>query len=102
MRENRKLVVRSNLDLAKTNAELQEKINEIRTLSGLLPICAKCKKIRDDQGYWNQLEGYISKHTSATFSHGICPHCADELYPEAMERLRARKETDSGETWIPT
>jgi hypothetical protein len=90
MRENRKLVDRSNLDLAKTNAELQEKIGEIKTLSGLLPICAKCKKIRDDQGYWNQLEGYISKHTSATFSHGICPHCADELYPEAMERLRLK------------
>ena len=102
MRENRKLVERSNLDLAKTNAELQEKISEVRTLSGLLPICASCKKIRDDQGYWNQLEGYISKHTSATFSHGICPNCADDLYPEAMERLRATKETDSGESWIPS
>jgi len=92
MRENRKLVERSNLDLATSNAELQEKINEIKTLSGLLPICARCKQIRDDQGYWNQLEGYISKHTSATFSHGICPNCADDLYPEAMDRLR-RKQT---------
>ena len=75
--------------LERTNADLQDKINEIRTLSGLLPICSQCKKIRDDAGYWNQLEGYISERTEATFSHGICPHCAEDLYPEAMARLRS-------------
>ena len=68
-----------------------EKINEIRTLSGLLPICAQCKKIRNDEGYWEQLEGYISQHSAATFTHGICPHCLDDLYPGTAERIKAKK-----------
>ena len=55
-------------------------MSEIKTLSGLLPICASCKKIRDDKGYWNQIEGYIQKHSAAKFSHGMCPKCSDELY----------------------
>ncbi|MEZ4386400.1 MAG: ABC transporter substrate binding protein [Candidatus Krumholzibacteriia bacterium] len=54
----------------------------VTVLSGLLPICANCKKIRDDQGYWNQLESYIDAHSDATFSHGICPDCAARLYPD--------------------
>jgi len=62
--------------------ELQEAVSNINTLSGLLPICSHCKKIRDDQGYWNQLESYIHKHSQAKFSHGICPDCAAELYPD--------------------
>jgi hypothetical protein len=62
--------------------ELQDALAEVRTLSGLLPICASCKKIRDDQGYWNQIEDYVSSHSQATFSHGICPECAKKLYPE--------------------
>ena len=62
--------------------ELQDALAEVRTLSGLLPICAACKKIRDDQGYWNQIEDYISRHSKATFSHGICPECAKKLYPD--------------------
>lgn len=62
--------------------ELQDALAEVRTLSGLLPICASCKKIRDDQGYWNQIEDYISSRSKATFSHGICPECAKKLYPE--------------------
>lgn len=62
--------------------ELQEALAEVRTLSGLLPICSSCKKIRDDQGYWNQIEVYISHHSQATFSHSICPECAKKLYPE--------------------
>jgi PAS domain S-box-containing protein len=59
---------------------LQEALENVKTLSGLLPICAHCKKIRDDQGYWNQIEGYIQKHSDAQFSHGMCPECSDELY----------------------
>lgn len=66
--------------------ELQKALSEVRTLSGLLPICASCKKIRDDKGFWNQVEMYISKHTSAEFSHGICPECAEKLYPELSEK----------------
>jgi len=62
--------------------ELQDALAEVRTLSGLLPICSSCKKIRDDQGYWNQIEDYISSHSEATFSHGICPECAKKLYPQ--------------------
>ena len=63
-------------------AELKKALEEIKTLSGFLPICASCKKIRDDQGYWKQIESYISDHSEAEFSHGICPECAQKLYPE--------------------
>ena len=62
--------------------DLQEAMSEVKTLSGLLPICANCKKIRDDQGYWNQIEIYIQKHSDAEFSHGICRECAEKLYPD--------------------
>jgi hypothetical protein len=55
---------------------------EVKTLRGLLPICASCKKIRDDEGYWNQIESYIGQHSEAQFSHSICPECAKKLYPE--------------------
>jgi K+-sensing histidine kinase KdpD len=66
-------------------AELREALSRIRTLSGLLPICASCKRIRDDQGYWNQLEAYIQEHSEVEFSHGICPECARKLYPELYQ-----------------
>ena len=62
--------------------ELSRALAEIKTLGGLLPICANCKKIRDDQGYWQRLEHYISEHSAATFSHGLCPDCARQLYPD--------------------
>lgn len=62
--------------------ELQETLTKVKTLSGLLPICASCKKIRDDKGYWNQIESYIQDHSGAEFSHGICPECMKKLYPE--------------------
>jgi two-component system, cell cycle sensor histidine kinase and response regulator CckA len=62
--------------------ELKDALQKIKTLKGLLPICASCKKIRDDHGYWERVETYISKHTQAEFTHGICPECRDRLYPE--------------------
>lgn len=62
-------------------AELQDAVNSVKILRGLLPICASCKKIRDDKGYWNELETFISDHSEADFSHGICPDCARRLYP---------------------
>ena len=62
--------------------ELKKALKEVKTLGGLLPICASCKKIRDDNGYWNQLEDYIRKHSEAEFSHSFCPGCAKKLYPE--------------------
>lgn len=78
--------------LALRNAELQEALTKIKTLSGLLPICASCKKIRDDKGYWNRIETYISDHSEAEFSHSICPECTKKLYPELYDALYPEKE----------
>ncbi len=69
--------------------KLQDALAEIKTLKGFIPICASCKKIRDDEGYWNQLEAYISKHTDAVFTHGICPQCA-EKYKAELEEIRRK------------
>lgn len=68
--------------LEKTVVDLRQAIAEIKTLSGLLPICASCKKIRDDKGYWNQIEVYIRDHSEVEFSHSICPECMKKLYPD--------------------
>jgi hypothetical protein len=65
-------------------AELQAALGKVRTLSGLLPICSACKRIRDDQGYWKQIEVYIRSHSEAEFSHGLCPECARRLYPDLI------------------
>ncbi len=62
--------------------ELKDALCKVKTLSGMLPICSSCKKIRDDRGYWNQIEFYIGEHSDAEFSHGICPDCMKKLYPE--------------------
>ena len=61
--------------------ELKDALGKVKVLSGMLPICASCKKIRDDKGYWNQIEAYITKHSEVLFSHGICPDCVKKLYP---------------------
>ncbi len=61
---------------------LQKALSEVKTLRGFLPICSYCKKIRDDKGYWSQIESYIHKHSDAEFSHGICPECAKKYYPD--------------------
>lgn len=63
-----------------------EDVSELVQLSGLLPICASCKKIRDDKGHWGQIEQYISSHSEAKFTHGICPDCASSLYPEYFKK----------------
>ncbi|OPZ17775.1 MAG: putative transcriptional regulatory protein pdtaR [candidate division BRC1 bacterium ADurb.BinA364] len=62
-------------ELAKKNAELEQALAEVKTLRGIIPICARCKKIRDDQGFWRQVETYIAQHSAAQFSHGLCPDC---------------------------
>lgn len=67
-------------------ADLQSAVAEIRTLRGLLPICSSCKRVRDDSGYWNQIETYISAHADVRFSHGLCPDCARRLYPEVFAK----------------
>jgi DNA-binding NarL/FixJ family response regulator len=63
-------------------AELEEALSKVKTLSGLLPICSGCNKIRDDKGYWSQVEGYIQEHTDAQFTHGLCPDCIRKYFPE--------------------
>ena len=67
-------------------SELQKALVEVKNLSGLLPICASCKKIRNDTGYWEQVEEYIRAHSEATFSHSLCPECAEKLYPELFRK----------------
>ncbi len=74
---------------------LKKSLAKVRKLSGLLPICASCKKIRDDKGYWNQIEAYIRDHSEAEFSHGICPECSEKLYPE-YHRKQIKKAGRSG------
>lgn len=71
-------------------AQLREALAEVKTLSGLLPICCSCKKIRNDEGYWQEIEHYVREHTSAQFSHGLCWECAEKLYPDIMKKTRTR------------
>jgi hypothetical protein len=73
--------------------ELQKALASIKILQGLLPICASCKKIRDDKGYWKQLEVYIRDHSEADFSHGICPECVEKLYGFTLP-------TGGGDRWL--
>ncbi|MEL6823622.1 MAG: response regulator [Calditrichota bacterium] len=70
--------------------EFQDSLAKIKTLNGLIPICASCKKVRDDKGYWNRIEEYIQNHSQAEFSHGVCPACMEELYPEHMSKNKKR------------
>jgi phosphoserine phosphatase RsbU/P len=71
--------------LASKAEALRQALDQIKTLSGIVPICASCKKIRDDRGYWNQVEIYVRDHTEAKFSHGICPECKEKLYPRSRQ-----------------
>lgn len=72
-------------------AQLREALAQVKTLSGFLPICASCKKIRDDSGYWKQIEAYLSAHADVTFSHGLCPDCAKKLYGDFIDVDEALK-----------
>ena len=70
-------------------AQLQEALEHIRTLQGILPICAYCKKIRNDEGYWEQVDAYIRAHSDADFTHGICPDCLEKLLAESFPEKEA-------------
>ena len=72
-----------------------EDISMISELQGLIPICASCKKIRDDKGYWNRVEKYIEDHSEAEFTHDICPECSMEMYAEMQAKVRNRKKTST-------
>ena len=82
-------------EIEKNNQTLLKRLNEIKILRGLLPICANCKNIRNDNGYWEGIESYITVHTEADFSHSICPECVKELYPEYAETLLAKKKKEA-------
>lgn len=73
------------MTLRRLNEELQAALDNVKTLRGLLPICASCKKIRDDEGYWQQVEVYIRDHSEADFTHGLCPDCLLKIYPDFYE-----------------
>ncbi len=87
---------KSEAEREKIISKLQESISEVKVLSGLLPICASCKKIRDDKGYWNMLEVYIRDHSEAEFSHGLCPECMMKVYPDHYKKIEAFKKKDDG------
>ena len=78
-------------ELETTNRALSRALSEVKQLNALLPICSYCKKIRDDKDYWQSVEGYISQHTDATFSHGICPECFVKHVPADVQKLMAEK-----------
>lgn len=115
VRERTKLLARSNRELGektlelenlnrdqgilleerkKLIGELQEALKEVKTLSGLVPICASCKKVRDDQGYWDQVENWIEKHSDATFTHGICPECKEKALNQLHNDLNHEHEDE--------
>lgn len=79
--------MRTEMEKEKLIADLRDAIAKIKILNGLLPICSSCKKIRDDQGYWKQIDAYICEHTDTEFSHGICPDCAAKLYPQYYKNM---------------
>ena len=85
--ENKNIFKRKQVEKERENliAELQDAVAKIKTLSGLLPICSNCKKIRDDKGYWKQIEFYIREHSEAEFTHSMCPECAKNFYPELFQ-----------------
>jgi DNA-binding response OmpR family regulator len=78
--------IRYAIERRKLLTQLEHSATEIKKLRGILPICANCKKIRDDKGYWTQVEVYIGDHSAAEFSHGICPECAQRIYPEYFKK----------------
>ena len=77
-------ILRAERERDRLIVQLEETLARVKKLSGLLPICAGCKKVRDDKGYWNQIETYLNEHSDAIMSHGICPECAKKYYPNVI------------------
>lgn len=91
LKKQKQELVEKNLELTRKQKELEDALENIKTLRGLIPICASCKKIRDDKGYWNQIELYLRKHADVQFTHGICPECKDELLKDFYRNLKSQK-----------
>lgn len=89
------------IEKKQVEAELHIAEEVLETLSGLIPICANCKKVRDDKGYWEQVEGYIAKRSAARFTHSYCPDCVKELYPELYDKVFPGAEESQRENRIP-
>ncbi len=88
-------IIRAERERDRVIEELQEALASIKVLRGLLPICAHCKKIRDDKGYWKAVEVYIREHTEAEFSHSLCPECVRKLYPEYADKILGKDSSAS-------
>ena len=97
MNERRKQV---EAELREEIRQHQETLEDKKVLSGLIPICASCKNIRDDQGYWNQIEIYIREHSEAEFSHGICPDCVKKLYPQHSAKILKEEHSNTEDNLI--
>jgi sigma-B regulation protein RsbU (phosphoserine phosphatase) len=88
-------ILRLQAELAARVTELETALSKVKQLQGLLPICCYCKKIRDDQNYWRQVEGYVAEHSEAQFTHAICPSCREKIIEPELERLRVGNEAVS-------
>ena len=84
-------ILKLQMELASRVKELQEALDQIKTLEGILPICMYCKKIRNDQNYWQQVDIYISQHSKAEFTHGLCPECLEKYYKKPLEGLGSKE-----------
>ena len=82
LKKARERIKEQNNHLETLNRELKDALEKIKTLEGIIPICCVCKNIRNDKGYWEQIEAYMAQHSNAQFSHGICPDCCEKLYPD--------------------
>jgi hypothetical protein len=89
---------RTDREKEKLITKLQDALTQVKTLQGILPICSHCKKIRNDEGSWNQLEAYVTSYTEAQFSHGICPECMQQHYPEAHSKIYTEDSPPSGKS----
>lgn len=92
-------IVKLESSLRQKNKELSEALAQVKQLKGLLPICMYCKKIRNDENYWQQIEDYIAHHSEADFSHGICPECYEKHSPRCAKREKAQTES-AGSDWV--
>lgn len=88
-------IEQSKQELTELNHQLEKALAEVKELSGLLPICASCKKIRNDEGYWDSIESYIQEHSQAQFTHSICPECAARARDEIRSMARANRQGES-------
>jgi len=88
---------RSLKELITEKEALQKAFDEITVLKGMVPICSSCKKIRDDKGFWTQIEAYMKNHSTIEFSHGICPECASKYYPSSSTAKQFREKRDSSD-----